>query len=424
LSLKEIFKNNKIRYSFYILLAQGIFLLCNLYVNHWITINWDIEGFATYNLIKRIASFIAFPLLIGAGIGIPRYISFLKGHVQRQSYEYLISGLLLFVSSFIFFSGLAFLFPSLILEAFDQSASHSDEVLVCILVFVLSQGLYILLNSYYRGRVQIGLMSLLNIVIMSILPLFILFAVQDVFVYFYYYSFFTLIITLGIILVLGLKTTIFRNRIRNKTIRLFKYGYPRIIADLGLFSLEFMPIFLTSLYIGLAESGYLSMIFILLKLASMLYELVGSLILPYFGKIFKNEPTAVFISKVNTLLTLGLALSVVITICLYFLIPIIITQFFPSLHKAIFPAQLVFIAFPIYSVYLLLRNILDVIVVKAFNSINLSIVLVIQILILASGFYFKNFIVYTVLSIVVPYFVLGLLTYWIWTNMKKILKNG
>ncbi|WP_026897732.1 MATE family efflux transporter [Daejeonella oryzae] len=422
--LSELFKNNKIRYSLYILIAQGLFMLSNLYINHWISKTWDVEGFATYNLVKRISAFIAFPLLIGAGIGIPRYISFLKTEINNQSVEYLISGLLLFLSSFLVFTGIVFIFPQILLKAFEDSSFNSAKIILSVLIFVFSQGLYILLNAYYRGRIQFGLTSLWNVLIMSILPLLVLFFVPNVFVYFYYYSLGTIILIGSIFVYLGRKSQISGRRIKYKSLRLFKYGYPRIIADLGLFSLEFIPIFLVSLYIGLAESGYLSMSFILLKLASMVFELVGSLILPYFGKLFKNESSSVFISKVNQLLVIGVSVSVLISIVMYFLIPVIISEFFPALEKSILPSQLIFIVFPVYAMYLLLRNILDVVINKAYNSINLSIVFVIQLIILGTGFYFNNFIIYSVMSVLIPYFILGLLTYWVWTKMRRTLKHG
>jgi O-antigen/teichoic acid export membrane protein len=422
LSSTQLIKNSNIRYSFYIFLGQIIFVLCNLYINYWINKNWDLEAFAIYNLIKRISSFITFPLLMGVGIGIPRYISFMRREVKSYSLEYLIAGGFLFLISFLAFSAIVILFPAIILKAFDQSSLNTENILLCILFFVLSQGLYILLNSYYRGRIQFGIVSSLSVLIMSVIPLSILFWVDNIFIYFYYYSLSTVAIIISIVCYLLRNTELSGNRIQLKARQLFKYGYPRIIADIGLFSLEFMPIFLTSLYIGLPESGFLSMIFILLKLASMLYELVGSMSLPYFGKIYKTESSSVFISKVNSLLVVGISFSVIISTVLYFLIPPLIVQFFPSLSKAIFPAQLIFFAFPVFVVYLLLRNVLDIVLEKAYNSINLSIVFVIQLLILSVGFYSGNFMIYTVLPVIIPYFILGLLTYLVWIKMKKNLR--
>ena len=422
--LSQLFKNSKIRYALYILVAQGLFMACTLYINHWINDNWHVEGFAIYNLIKRVSSFIVFPLLVGAGIGIPRYISFLKGKATNDSYEYLLSAIIIFCCTFGLFSVITLIFPEVLLKAFEGAQIDKASVFFSVLLFILSQGLYVLLSAYYRGRVQFGPMSLLNIAVMSVLPLGFLYVGTDVFGYFTWYSLATLGLLITLLTLLGFRSQVSIRRIRYKSYRLFNFGYPRIVAELGLFALEFMPVFLISLFVGLADSGYMSMTFILLKLGSMLYELIGSLILPYFGKLFKSQPPEVFVNRVNQLLIGGLITSVCITIGFYFLIPVAVEIFFPSLSKAIFPSQMVYMAFPVYSLYLLLRNILDIVVDKAYNSINLSIAFVIQLLLLSIGFYFGDSIFYSILSLVIPYFVLGLMPYLVWVNIKKRLISG
>jgi O-antigen/teichoic acid export membrane protein len=422
LSLNQLFKNSKFRYILYVFVAQGLFVLCNLYINHWINKSWHVEGFAIFNLVKRISSFVVYPLLIGAGIGIPRYISFLKSKSDGHGYEYLISGIFIFLSAFLAFTGFVMLFPSIILKAFTEFAIEKERVLFSILLFALSQGIYILLTSYYRGKVQFGKMSFFNVLIMSLLPLSVLFFVADIFSYFFFYSLISLIIISTVVVYYGLLNRISFKRIKYKSFRLLKYGYPRIVGELGLFSLEFMPVFLVSLYVGLAESGYISMTFILLKLGSTLYELIGSLVLPYFGRLFKNSSKNIFISKVNHLLIFGIVSSMLIMVGFYFFIPVAIRLFFPSLLQTVVPSQMIFIVFPIFTVYLLLRNILDIIMDKAYNSINLSIVAIIQVLILALGIYFKNNTIYYVLAIAIPYLILGLLSYLVWVKNKENLK--
>lgn len=419
MSLSQLLKSKKSLFVLYMLIAQGFFMLSNLYINHYVNKIWDVEGFATFNLIKRIASFIVFPLLVGAGIGIPRYISFIKSKdSQNHSYEYLLSGFLIFFGAFSLFGVVVFCFPHLLLSAFKGSIMSKGDLLSSILLYILSQGLFVLISAYYRGKLAIGKVSIFNILVMSLLPLAGLYVVTDVVNYFFYYSLLTLAIIACIMVYLYFKSSVSVKRISYKTNRLFRYGYPRIVAELGLFALEFMPVFLISVYVGLKESGYISMTFILMKLAAMAYELIGSLVLPYFGKLFKQGNSAFFISKVNQMLLVGFFSSVFITALFYFLIPIGINTFFPTLANSIISSQLIFIVFPVYSLYLLLRNVLDVVSEKALNSVHLSVVSVVQLLILLIGFYFKLPFVYSIFSIVVPYFFLGLLTYVAWMRIK------
>lgn len=421
MSLSQLFKNNNVRYACYILIAQGLFMLSNLYINHWISETWQVEGFAIYNLMKRMAAFLVFPLLIGAGIGIPRYISFLKKEVQNHSFEYLLAGLGIFMSSLLLFAIFTFLFPSVFLKVFEQASGDKRTMLWCLLAFVFSQGMYVLVNAYYRGLMQFGLMSILNVLVLSVIPLAVLFYADNIFSYFYAVAVCILLLLLCWINFIALNSVASARAVKIKSIRLFRYGYPRIIAELGLFAIELMPIYLIGLYIGLKESGYLSMCFLLLKLAAMVYELAGSFVLPYFGKLYIYSSRVTFIKAVHRLLGIGFLGAIVISLAFYLLIPFVISQFFPALTAAIVPAQYLFMVFPIYAVYLLLRNILDIILEKAHNSINLSIVFVVQLLVLAIGFYLKNSMIYTVLAVAIPYLVLGVLTFLVWTNSKKTI---
>ena len=396
-------------------------MVSNLYINHWVGNNWGVEGFAIFNLVKRISSFFVFPLLVGAGIGIPRYISFIKGDAKNSSYEYLLAGVAIFMASYAIFVGFITVFPSAILKVFEESNISSETIIISLLLFVFSQGLFVLLSAYYRGNIKIAEMSWLSILIMSLIPTLTLYCVSDVFTYYIYYGIFTIFLLIGIIGYLRLKNDTSIKRIQYKFFRLLRYGSPRVIGEIGLFSLEFLPVFLTGLYIGLEASGYLSMTLILLKLGAMSYELVGSLVLPYFGKLFKTEPVNIFVGKVNLYLLGGFAISIPLSVFFYFLIPVAIDMFFPSLDKATTFSQMVFFAFPIYSLYLLLRNVLDIVADRAYNSINLSVAVVLQLVFLFAGFYLHSPIVYSLFSLVVPYFGLGLLSYWVWIRRKKAL---
>lgn len=407
------------------LIAQVLFMLSNLFINYKIEKIWSIEGFATYNLLKRFGSFIVFPLILGVGIGIPRYISFLEKSKNdiSQGLEYLVAGLIIFFTTFIGFLILLLFFPELVLSSFR--VSDSNNIILTIALFVFSQGIFVILSSFFRGKIQFGTSSLLNVLVLSFLPTVIIFFSNTIFDYFLCYALLT-IASLIVIIVYNLyKTAISYQRIQIKIKQLLHYGAPRVVSDAVLFSLDFIPIYIISVFISLEESGYLSLSFMFFKLASVSFDLIGSLILPLYGKVFKTESSTVFIQKVNLLLIISGGLAIVASVLGYILIPYLIVTFFDSLSNAILASQYIFIAFPFYVIFTILKNVLDIISSKAYNSLIQIVGFASMVLTLFYGIYQKEWFYYRTLTIIIPYFILGVLTYLVWNKLKhKLIQNS
>lgn len=422
--LKKLF-DGKSKFFIYMLIAQVLFMLSNLFINYKIEKIWSVEGFATYNLLKRLGSFIVFPLILGVGIGIPRYISFLRKDKNNasQGLEYLIAGLIIFSTTFTGFIILLLFFPELILSSFRVSGFN--PIILVIALFVFSQGVFVILSSFFRGKIQFGTSSLLNVLVLSFLPTVIIFFSETIFDYFLYYSVMTIASLIVIIVVNLYKTAISYQRTQFKVKQLLHYGAPRVVADAILFSLDFIPIYIVSVFISLEESGYLSLSFMFFKLASVSFDLIGSLILPLYGKGFKTESSAVFIQKVNRLLVISSCLAVLASVCGYILIPHLIATFFSSLSPAISASQYIFIAFPFYVVFTILKNVLDIISSKAYNSLIQIVGFASMVFTLFYGVYHKEWFYYRVLTIIIPYFILGVLTYIVWNKLKhKLIQNS
>lgn len=416
--IKAFLNSKKFKYFFYILIGQFFFMIATLFVNYKVENIWGSEGFASFSLIKRTTAFIVFPLLIGAGIGIPRFISFLKEKVRQRSLEIFISGLLMFLVSYLLISVVLLLFPQLITKSFQETNFYKGEIIVVFLFFIFSQGIYILLFSYYRGKLLFQYSTLLNILVMSFFPVLVLFFSDSILEYFIQLS----ILSIAVLLInIGYKTI--TNKISLKNIKkdqkaLFQFGLPRVPGEIALYALDFIPVYLVSVFIGLNESGYISMTLLFFKMAAMLFELVGSIILPYFGNMFVSYNSSFFIKKVNKLLKYGFFAGILISIPFYFGCTFVIEYFFPSQTNAIKVTQMVFLVFPVYIIYILLRNILDIVKTKAYNSINLALTALFQIIILFGGFYYKNPTIYYNFALLIPYFFLGLMTYLTWIRLK------
>jgi len=420
---RTLIKSNKFKYISYILIGQICFLIANLYVNFKVENRWGSEGFASFSLIKRTTSFIVFPILIGAGIAIPRFISFLKEKTNQRSLEIFLSGIFTFSLSFSLVALIILFFPKLLTSAFQDTGFSETKISLVFLTFILSQGTYLLLFSYYRGRLEFKYSTILNILIMSFIPVVLIFFSGNILNYFIELGTVSLIILFSHIVFKTLINKVSFQNIKEDRKKLFLYGFPRVPGEIALYALDFIPVYLVSVFIGLNESGYISMTLLFFKMGGMLFELVGSIVLPYFGKMFINHNSSYFIDKVETLVKYGFIGGIIVSIPFYFGCRFMIEYFFPSQVFAINITKAVFFVFPVYVIYILLRNILDIVKTKAYNSINLTVVSVLQMLILFVGFYFNNPNIYYKLALLIPYFILGLITYLTWIKLRKKLES-
>ncbi|MGB6269772.1 MAG: hypothetical protein WBF67_12265, partial [Olleya sp.] len=228
---------------------------------------------------------------------------------------------------------------------------------------------------------------------------------------------------IGLLTYLFIRSKVNLSSLKLKTKEVFSFGGQRVIGELALFSLDFLPVYLISIYVGLTQSGYLSMSLLILKLAAMLFELIGSIVLPYYGKMYSSNTKEYFLNQVDKLLFYGLIAACLVSIIFYYLSTFVIVNFFTSQTVAIEPTKFLFFVFPFYVVYILLRNIIDVVSTFSYNSVNLSIVVIIQVGILLIGFRYNSFNIYHTLVLVIPYTLMGLLTYITWSKLKMKLKK-
>ncbi len=405
--------------TMYTLVAQAIFMGLTLYINYWINKNWDVEGFAAYNLLKRLSTFLLFPILLGMGIGIPKYISLQKSPNPHPAYHYLLAACALFVISFACMAGILGFFSDLLLRSFELESDQFPRLFSALLLLIFSQGLFQLLSAYFRAKLTFRASSGLHLVVMSVFPFGFLFVSPDVYRYFQLYGVISILCLMLLILLPWRKIAMNAVRIKSKMRELLKFGLPRVVGELSLFGLEFLPIFSISLYIGLKESGYMAMTFLLLKLGTVPFELYGNVMMPYVGQQWAQGNPVAVLKRIRRFQWGAFLLSVAGFTGMYFSIPPLIHRFYPELSHSIAPTQYLCMVMPFYINYLILRNVIDLLRQKAYNSINLFLALGVQLIMLTIGFHFNEAFYYQVLSIGLPFILLGVLSQYTWLMIRK-----
>jgi len=82
-------------------ITETIVLVAFFFIYRLIAKNFGPEGVGEYTLIKRVIAFLYPVLLLGLGIGLPRYIAMSQNKEQRSSYMKA-GGLIVAVFTFIF----------------------------------------------------------------------------------------------------------------------------------------------------------------------------------------------------------------------------------------------------------------------------------------------------------------------------------
>jgi len=124
------------------------------------------------------------------------------------------------------------------------------------------------------------------------------------------------------------------------------------------------------------------------------------------------------VHRVQQLLMYGALVALATAGLFYVLSPYLVRWFFPALSPAAGYAQWVFVAFPVYALYLLLRNILDIMSHRAYNTVNLLIALLLLFALLAAGICWHQVMLYQVAVVIGPYLLLGALSYQRWLKLK------
>lgn len=417
LKLKPIFKNIILTFIIQALVLVAFFLIYRL-----IAKNFGPEGVGVYSLTKKIIGFLQPLLLLGIGIGLPRYIAMSKNPEQRSSY--LKTGGLIVIPFVFVFLIFINIFKEYFAKIFFGSINYTTLVLP-FSFFLAGLILHSLIYSYFRGRLFVKTFNSLQIINLALVPVIILTFFKNITIE----KLITLIgiITFVIAFIFSLSfikeffIPIEKWQFKKSFKELFQYSLPRvpaIFAKAGLFSLG--PIFATH-FTSIKEVGFLSVSQSLLGTIIATISPLGIILLPKVSNMIAQKREQEIKENLNYLIGATIQLSIFVSFQLIIFADIIINYWLgPKFLGAVPVMRIVFLSVFFYSLYEATRNILDAAKVRPINTINLFISLGVF-LIIASVLLFlvKFFTPIISLSIALTFatLCLGVLTY---ISVRKI----
>jgi len=334
-------------------------------------------GFGLYQVSRRAVSLLTFPLLMGMGVGIMRFISLGKteGDLKERAGGYLGSALLLGVPLLVIASLIASTAPEAFARLFLGGREASSLVLPTMSAVI---GLYLstLTHGYFVGQSRMmpaNLVKLGNIILLPAVAVAvsgrsveraqtvwglgmvvtsILWAASD----------------LGIRGAWTLRSPGSRQRVRE----LWKFGLPRIPGEFALFGLFAIPTILVASQEGLESAGRFSFGLSLIQICGGMFAAGGTVLLPMVGGMLASNRRGRIPVVMNRVIAAALLVSIALSLAAVLSMTLILGLILgPQFVQAAGEARWLMLGIAPYALYQVLRGPLDALETWSHNSINL-----------------------------------------------------
>ena len=380
------------------------------------------QGFGEYALAKRNISVIIPILLLGLGVGIPRYVAMARARSSdsENPEAYFISAFSMIAVTVILFILVAYLFANQIAYLLFGNQNYQYLILPWATT-IAGICFHTLVYSYYRGYLKMKQANILQLLNIGIIPL-LVFAIPGI-------SVPDILLAMG----LGWITTsgamilyIFRgNRqknyslsvLKNNSKQLFSYGIGRVPGDLGLLGFFSLPAILTAHFSGIEQAGLVAFAISILTLMGSVFYPLGLIMLPAVSNQMAKKDLSSVEVNLKKLLKVSLGLTVLMVLFLELFAPVIIKIYLgKEFLEAANIMRLVLIGAVPYVVYVIFRNASDALYVKPMNMKNIMIALIFFSLVAVAGGTFS----YLLLALCGGLFILGIFT---WYDVNRAFRK-
>lgn len=360
-------------------LVEFLTLACGVLVFKLAAVCFGKDGFSEYAVARRMISFLQLPLLLGLGLSIPRTIAFCAGQSARaeKASACLLAGLLMEGCLFAVLFLLFLLIPGQMAFLFFGDQAYRKLVFP-IGIAMAAGALHALVYGYFRGQLQMVAANLLQLTNIGIVPLAV-FAIPNVTVA-------TLLTIMGIVSIIITLSVIgqiwYRHppgraeKLAPLTAELLKYGGPRVPGELALTGLMALPVFFTAHFHNVTLAGQLAFAISLLSMVGSLFAPLGLILLPTLSEKAAQHTLITFKPTLTKMLFTSGGLCLAITgLAEWLAAPFIHGFLGPEFQEAIHLVRIILLGALPYVVYIILRNVLDAIDVRPWNTVNLLIAL-------------------------------------------------
>lgn len=377
-------------------------------------------GFSEYAISKRAISFAQPVLLMGLGVGIPRYIAYSSSNQNSKKPDaYFIGGFSALILAGIIFTSIFNLFKNkfgFLIFGNSNYAYLIFPINLMLLGLVLHSSCY----SYFRGKLLILKANFLQLINLGIVPLFV-FLIAETTQQVLLSNGLLWIMVSSVVLITIIRNLRFKDiNIFHSTKELISYGIQRVPGDFGMAALLALPAILTAHISGVVEAGNVAFGISLLNMAGAVFAPIGLIFLPKASQIIANKDFDLLRQYIKKILKITLVLTSLGLVFFEIFADIIIKLYLgKTFFDLVLTTRIIFVGSLAYTIYVAMRSIIDAYYVKAINTVNIFISLLIFLFITGIGLLFTKSYIYIVCCFVFVLFILGSLTL---MEIRKILR--
>jgi len=368
--LRPIFKSISLTFVTEAIVLASFFLIYRL-----IAKNLGAEGVGQYSLVRRTIGLFWPLLILGLGVGLPRYIAMSQDENQRRAY--ISSAGLVAVTFTCAFLLIINVFKRHFAKIFFGDIDYANLVLP-FSVFLLGLVFHILVYSYSCGRLLVRTFNSLQITNLAIVPIVILVVFRNITVQglLTVTGFSTLIISSLFFLsfVKDVFGSIEKPQFKSSLKELLCYSLPRVPGDFALAGLFSLGPIIGAHFAPIEDVGYLAVSQSLLTTAGATIAPLGTILLPKVSNLIARGSHQTIRQNVNLLVAAVLQFFSFLCVQVLIFTDVIVTYWLGAEFSPAIPVmRIIFISIVFYAFYVAMRSILDAAKVKPVNAINLFI---------------------------------------------------
>jgi len=382
------------------------------------------KDFAGYSLVRRNLSFFQPVVFLGLAVGITRFVSFNLSD-KVKSGNFFVAGAIMVFLSVVFFTALLFILKKQFAQLLFGSSDFSYLILPLI-VMIVGICIHSLSYAYFRGAMMMNTANLLQFINLCAGNL-LAFLMSDNLTDVIYFTGLIWIVTGTVFFIMIIFRIDFQwHKILHTAKELFPYSIYRVPGDVALAALLTLPSIFTAHYAGIVPAGYMAFGITLMNMAGAAFSPVSLLLLPKASNLAAEKRYDLIFAKAGKTILITFLLTIAgVLVFEIFAFQIINLYLKDASAGLINTARIIALGIPGYSIYIVLRSILDALHYKAINTRNVLITFGIYLLgviiLIITGF--NDTINIILFSCAVT--LLGVLTYFDLQRSKRFfLKNG
>lgn len=332
------------------------------------------DGFSGYAMSRRTIALIQPALLMGLGVGIPRFIAYGHGNPDQANPDaYFISALCILipvVSVLCFFLNL---FNETFSFIFFGSSDYSNLILP-ITSMIIGGVLHSLCYSYLRGKLLMLRANLLQVINIGIIPPTVFFLSDN--------SLTSVLSATGIIwIIISLVFFLFLpvkfkecglRKMIPYAKKIFGYSIMRVPGDFAFSALLALPAIVTAHISGMREGGYMAFGITVFNMSGSFFAPISTILLPKASHMIAKKNYEGLKHDLKRMLILAICLTTMgVTVLEVFTTQIIKIYLKNDFRETVMIIKILAIGIIPYVVYILLRSVIDAEYIKPINAINL-----------------------------------------------------